>query len=287
MILVVGATGELGGAVTRLLLAQRRPVRALVRPRSPQEPLRQAGAEVVLGDLKDRASLDAACQGAETVITTANSARRGGEDNPQTVDLEGNRNLIDAAKAAGVKQFIFVSAQIADPNSPVPFLAAKGKAEEYLRTSGVPYTIVAPNAFMEVWPALLVGVPAVAGQPVTLVGEGCRRHSFISAGDVANFIVAAVGHPAALNKRLVLGGPEPLSFRDAVVVYERTLGRSIPVRSVRPGEPLPGVPETAWGIAAGLEMYDSPVDMTDTARTFGVRLTPFQEVVSRELAPRS
>ena len=102
MILVAGATGELGGAVARLLLAQGKAVRTLARPGSGHEPLRQAGAQVVLGDLKDRASLDAACRGVETVITTANSARRGGEDNPQTVDLEGNRNLIDAAKAAGV-----------------------------------------------------------------------------------------------------------------------------------------------------------------------------------------
>ncbi len=90
-----------------------------------------------------------------------------------------------------------------------------------------------------------------------------------------------------MNTRLVLGGPEPLSFRDAVAVYERVLGRSIPVRSVRPGEPLPGVPEAVWGIAAGFERYDSPVDMSETARTFGVRLTPFEEVVRRELARHS
>jgi uncharacterized protein YbjT (DUF2867 family) len=287
MILIVGATGELGGTVTRKLLSQGRTVRVLARPNSDHESLRKAGAEIVLGDLKDRASLDAACRGIETVITTANSARRGGDDNPQTVDLEGNRRLIDAAKAAGVAQFIFISAMAADANSPVPFLKAKGQAEEYLRASGVPFTIVAPNAFMEVWPVMLVGAPARAGQPVTLVGEGRRRHSFISAADVANFIIAAIGNPHAMGKRLILGGPEPLSFRDTVTIYERALGRSIPVRSVAPGQPIPGVPEAAWGIAAGLEMYDSPIDMTDTARTFGVRLTPLTDVVNRELGRQS
>ncbi len=111
VILLVGATGDLGGAVTRLLLAQRRAVRALVRPRSPEGPLRQAGAEVVLGDLKDRPALEAACQGAETLITTANSARRGGEDTPQTVDLEGNRQLIEAAQAAGRARQTYLGAQ--------------------------------------------------------------------------------------------------------------------------------------------------------------------------------
>src|SRR5947207_5030814 len=151
MILVVGATGNLGGVVTRMLLAQGQPVRILARSRSNYQPLADAGAQVVLGDLKQRGSLDPACEGVETVITTANSAARGGEDNPQTVDLEGNRHLIDAALAAGVNQFIFVSVLTADPNSPVPFIQAKGKTEDTLRESGLPYTIIAPNAFMEIW----------------------------------------------------------------------------------------------------------------------------------------
>jgi NADH dehydrogenase len=282
MILVAGATGDLGGAIVRRLLADGKPVRALVRSADRGEPLRRAGAEVAIGDLKDSSSLAAACRGVDTVITTANSARRGGDDTPQSVDAEGNRNLIDAATAAGVGQFIFVSALGASPASPVPFLAAKGRTEEYLRASGLPYTIVSPTAFMEVWTSRLVGAPARAGRPVTLVGDGRRRHSFISAADVASFVVAAVGHPAASNAHLVIGGPEAISFRDVVAIYERVLGRTIEVRSVAPGEPIPGVPEPVWGIAASFDTYDSIIDMTETARTFGVRPTPLEEVVRRE-----
>ena len=222
MILVAGATGNLGSAITQMLLAQGHTVRILARPGSNFRPLVDAGARVVMGDLKDRPSLDEACTGVETVITTANSAQRGGDDNPQTVDLNGNRNLIDAAKAASVGQFIFMSAGMtADPNSPVPFVAAKGKTEQVLSASGMTYTIMAPEAFMEVWLTLIVGLPAMQGQPVTVVGSGERKHSFISAGDVARFTVAAIGHPAALNRRVVLGGPEALSFRDVVAIYAR------------------------------------------------------------------
>src|SRR5690348_326106 len=123
MILVVGATGSLGGSIVRGLLEQGQQVRALVRTAPDAEVLTDLGAEPAMGDLKDRASLDAACQGIETVITTANSARRGGEDNPETVEDKGNRQLIDAAEAAGVDQFVFVSALGASPSSPVPFLA--------------------------------------------------------------------------------------------------------------------------------------------------------------------
>jgi NADH dehydrogenase len=281
MILVVGATGNLGGAVTRMLLPQGQPIRILARSQSNYQPLAEAGAQIVLGDLKQRGSLDAACQGADTVITTANSAARGGEDNVQTVDLEGNRNLIDAAKAAGIRQFIFVLVLGADPNSPVPCIQAKGKTEDALRESGIPYTILAPNGYMEVIVAGIVGMPALMGQPVTIVGGGRRKHSFISVGDVAAFILAAIGNPAAINQKLLLGGPQPLSFRDAVAIYERVLGHRIQVRSVAPGEPVPGLPQMVAQLLAGLDTYDSPIDMTETARTFGIQLTPLEEVVRR------
>lgn len=281
MILVVGATGHLGGAVTWMLLTQSRPVRILAREQSDYQPLEDAGARVVLGDLKQRDSLDAACQGANTLITTANSTARGGEDTVQTVDLEGNRNLIDAAKAAGIGHFIFVSALGADPNSANPFLQAKGKTEDYLRATGIPYTIIAPNGYMEVMVGAVVGMPAMMGRPVTIVGGGRRKHSFISAGDVAAFILAAIGNAAAINQKLLLGGPEPLSFRDAVAIYERVLGHRIPVNSVAPGEPVPGLPAVIADVLAGLDTYDSPVDMTETARTFGIQLTPLEEVARR------
>jgi len=285
MILVVGATGNLGGAVTRMLLAQGQPVRILARSQSNYQPLVEAGAQVVLGDLKEPGSLDAACEGVNTVITTANSAARGGEDTVQTVDLEGNRNLIDAAKAAGVKQFIFVSVLTADPKSPVPFLQAKGKTEDTLRASGIPYTILAPNGYLEVMIGGVVGMPAMMGQPVTIVGGGRRKHSFISAGDVAAFMLATIDNPAAINQKLLLGGPHPLSFRDAVAIYERVLGHQIQVRSVAPGEPVPGLPQMVAQLLAGLDTYDSPIEMTETARTFGIQLTPLEEVARR--APTS
>jgi NADH dehydrogenase len=281
MILVVGATGNLGGEVTRTLLRQNAPVRILARPQSNYQLLVDAGAQVALADLKDRKSLDVACRDADVVITTANSASRGGDDNAQTVDWEGNCNLIDAAKAAGVKQFIFVSASVADPNSPNPILQAKGKAEAHLRSSGIPYTIIAPHFYMEISIAMLVGLPAMRAQSVTLVGEGRRKHSFISMGDVAAFILSSIDNPAAVNQRLLLAGPQPLSFRDAVAVYERVLARPITIKSVAPGEPVPGLPETALPMFAALDTFDWPVDTTETARNFGIPLTSLEEIVRR------
>lgn len=293
MVLIVGASGRLGGTVTRLLLARAAPVRILLRRDSPAEQLAAqglatsprdliaAGAQPVYGDLKDRASLDTACQGVEAVITTANSALRGGADSPQTVDWEGNRSLIDAALAAGVGQFIFVSAQIADAASPVPFLQAKGKTEEYLRESGVPYTIIAPAAFMDVWIAMVVGMPAVAGLPVLVAGAGERKHSFIAQHDVARFVVASLGHEHAINRRLVIGGPDALSFRDAARAFARVLGRDVPVESVQPGEPVLHLPEAMSRMLPGFEIGDTAVDTSDLAKAFGVELTTLDDFARR------
>jgi NADH dehydrogenase len=288
MILVAGATGQLGGLITRRLLEQGQSVRILVRPHSSYQSLTQAGARAVLGDLKERTSLTAACEGIETVITTANSALRGGEDNTETVDWQGNRNLIDAAQTAGVKQFIFISALGVDVNSPVPMFQAKARSEACLRSSGMPYTILAPGVFMEVWFPMMIGRAVQSGQGVAIIGQGRSKHSFISVADVVAFTLAAINHPAAINQHVPLGGPESTSWRDVIAACERVLGRSINVESLPPGAAIPGLPEPLGGMVGmmmtGLEMSDTAFDMTETARTFGVKQITVEEVVRQLFA---
>jgi NADH dehydrogenase len=293
MILVVGATGLMGGMIARRLLEQRREVRILVRPGAEYRVLVEAGARPVEGDLKVPASLVPACAGVDTLITTATAGSRGGADTPLTVDLEGNRHLIDAARAAGVGQFIFVSTIAADAASPIPLLRAKAESETYLRESELPFTILAAATLVDVLLPLVVGGPAQAGQPVTLVGEGRRHHSFVAAQDVAAFAVASIARPAALGQRVVVGGPQALSLRDVVATYARVLGRRLPVETIAPGEllpnlpPVPGLAEVASGMLAALETFDSEIEMADVARTFGVPLTTLEEIVRRTVSAPS
>lgn len=285
MILVVGATGILGGRITRRLLEQRRDVCILVRPASEYQDLERAGAAVRFGDLRDARSLEAALEGVEVVVTTANSVLRSGADTLQGVDVEGNRNLIDAARSAGARQFVFVSALGASLDHPLPFMQAKAMTEEYLRASRVPYTILAPNVFMEGWIGMIVGMPLESGQPVTLVREGRRRHSFVSMEDVAAVTVAAVGNPAAENQYIPVAGPVAASWRDIVDSCSRTLGREVPVRWVDSGDSLPGLPEQVSQLMASFELYDTEVDTSEIAQRFGVALTPVEAFVRRAFAP--
>jgi uncharacterized protein YbjT (DUF2867 family) len=279
MNLVVGSTGLLGGMIARRLLAKGAPLRVLARSGATELD----GAEAVRGDLKDRASLDAACRGVSTVITSANSAQRGGDDNVSTVDIEGNLSLIDAARQAGVRRFIFVSAAAVDEASPVPLFAAKARAERHLRESGVEWTVIAPHVFMDVWFPMIIGAALAAGQPVPLVGGGQRRHSFIAVDDVAAFAVAAVDNPAAANRRLVLGGPAALSWSEIVALTSSILGRPVASVTIPPGAPIPTLPppvdQLIGNMAAGLEQQDVIFDTTALAREFGVTLTTAETVL--------
>lgn len=290
MILVVGATGTLGGRITRRLLAQGKDVQILVRENSPSAELAQmgmatsaeslvaAGAEQVTGDLTDRASLDAACAGVEAVITTATTNKRGGD--PEAVDLQGTRSLIDAARDAGVSHVIYTSAYGAAAGHDNPTLHIKGTCEEALVASGLTWTILRPALLYEVLVAMVIGIPVQAGQPVTLVGEGQRRHSYISEADVAAFAVAAVDNPAGQNARLDIGGPSH-SWRELLEAAGRALGRELPVRFVAAGDELPLLDPGIANWLAMFETYDDFIDMGNLPKQLGVELTPLPTVMEQ------
>jgi uncharacterized protein YbjT (DUF2867 family) len=294
MILVVGATGILGGMIAAKLLAQGKQVRILVRHDSPSdamaqqgmatsaETLIQAGAQPVYGDLRDRASLDQACQGIETVITTANTALR--EFDVEEVDRKGTQSLIDAARAAGVNHFIYTSANGSDVRSPNPLLAVKAACEQYLKDSGMNYTITLPGTFMEIWIGMVVGGPLRAQQPVTLVGKGDHAHSFVAIEDVANFTVAAVDNPAAYNQEILIGGPASHTWSEVVDIVGNVLGMPLPVNYVGFEDPLP-LPPGADQLMRGMETYESYADMSETAPKYGVTLTPLDAFARRFFAP--
>src|SRR5262245_14673683 len=138
MNLIVGATGILGSEICRLLAENRQPVRALVRSTSNPDKVAQLKAleaEVIIGDLKDRRSLDAACRGVTAVISTASStlSRQEG-DSIESVDRQGQVNLVDAASAAGVKHFVLISFPNVDIDFPLQ--RAKRAVEDRLQRSG-------------------------------------------------------------------------------------------------------------------------------------------------------
>lgn len=271
MILVVGASGDLGSQITDRLVQRGDRVRVLSRHgAAPTDPW--PGAETVLGDLKDPATLRAACDGVRTVVTTASATTRGAPDTIESVDLAGNLNLIEASEAAGVQRFIFVSALGAAPEHPMPLLRAKGLSEQRLRASGMDWTILQPDVFMDRLIPMVVGLPALSNSTVTLIGHGRREHSFVAVRDVAAYAVAVVQHPEAHRRTIRVGGPRPLTWDDVVEAFEHQLGRRVPVRKVAAGEPT-DLPDFVAQLLTALDGYDSPIDMTESNATYGIEPT--------------
>jgi uncharacterized protein YbjT (DUF2867 family) len=229
MILVVGATGVLGSEVCRRLAEQKRPVRGLVRATSDaahKAALQGWGVELVEGDLKDEASLVRACQGVTAVISTASStlSRQAG-DSIQTVDLEGQSRLVDVAKAAGVRHFVFTSMPVLRAEGAFPLQEAKRAVEKRIQESGMAYTVLQLNWFMEVWLHPAVGFDA-ANAKARIFGSGEGKLGWIAIPDVVELVVQSLDNPFARNKVLECGGPEGLSLRDVVKIFEEEGGRT-------------------------------------------------------------
>jgi uncharacterized protein YbjT (DUF2867 family) len=232
--LVVGATGLVGREVCRLLAERGRPVRALVRSSSDPDKvaeLRELGAELVQGDLKDPASLVSACAGAETVFSTATSTiSRGEGDTIESVDRQGQLDLVDAAESAGVGRFVFVSFTEMDPDSPLQ--RAKRAVEQRAHASSMTATILRPTYFTEVWLSPAVGFDAANAQ-AQIFGSGENPLSWVSLRDVARTTVEAPAESAVIE----FGGPEALSQLEVVEIFEQETGRSFALQHV-PAEVL-------------------------------------------------
>jgi NADH dehydrogenase len=234
MILVAGSTGVLGTEICRRLRRHGNEVRALVRTTSAADAvaqLRQLGCQIATGDLKDRASLDVACRNATAVITTVTAITRAKPgDSLEATDGAGTMALVDAAKKASVKQFVFVSFDTKGvPDAPL--VQAKANAEEHLKRSGVTYTILQPSLFMESWLGpMLFADPAVGTARV--YGDGSARFHYVTVGDVAEVAVQCLDNPAARNAAIPFGGPEAVSQRDAVKAFEEAFRKPFTVTEV-------------------------------------------------------
>jgi NADH dehydrogenase len=292
MNLVSGATGTLGSEICRQLAAADKPVRGLVRVTSDPakvDALKGYGVALVEGDLKDRASLDGACQGVTAVISTASSTKSRQEgDSIETVDLQGQLNLVDAAKAAGVKHFLFISYRCDEPITECPLSVAKRAVERRVKESGMAYTILRGNFFMEAWlsPRLGFDYPNAKAR---IYGSGRNKNSWVSFHNVAQFAVTSLDHPAAHNATIDVGGPDALSPLEVIKIFEEVGGREFTVEHV-PEETLKAQKASASGslqesFPALMLAYAGgwPMNMQETQKAFPIRLTSVREYAQRVL----
>jgi uncharacterized protein YbjT (DUF2867 family) len=234
MIFIAGATGFLGGEICRRLVEGGASVRGLVRSSSDQTTvarLRAIGVETVVGDVRDRDSLDAACRDVRTIVstvTTTRSCQPG--DSIEATDEAGQLALVEAARDARVERFVYVSysANLTDDG---PLTHAKRAVESRLRESGMSYAILRPSYFMQVWLSPHLGFD-FKNRKARVYGSGEPRISFISLGDVAAFAVRAVQTPDVASTTIELGGPDAVSPIEAVRIFEELGGAPFEVEHV-------------------------------------------------------
>jgi len=226
MILVTGASGYLGSHITRRLAEAGQAVRALVRSRAWAEAEgRLAGLNVewVEGDVTRPETLRDAVQGAEAVIHTAAIAIEKGGRRYEDINYQGTVNVVDAAKAADVKRFIYISQLGADSKLPYRFLASKGKAQEHVAASGLAWTALRPsvmwgpedefaNSFARLIPLTPIFFP--------IIGDGQARFQPVWVEDVVTAVVKSLDDASTIGQAFDLGGPEVLTILD---IERRTL----------------------------------------------------------------
>jgi uncharacterized protein YbjT (DUF2867 family) len=289
MILVAGASSRPGQKLIPILVQKGYRVRALTRDPRKLEYAHSLGVEVIEGDIRHFDTLLRACEGTQAVISSVVAATTMGSNNIHTVDAAGNRWLMDAAKSSGVGHFVFVSAYRAASNHPADLLRIKYQTEEYLKTMGMHYTILRPTALMETWCAR-IGSLVMDGREITIFGNGKNPINFISAEDVARFIIFALEDPRLRNQTLTIGGPQNLTFDEVISMYERLLSKNgnkkyIPAFWMKLMSvlyaPFDETKSRFMAMRHELATSDWQVDMNEMVKRYPINLTRLDEWISR------
>jgi uncharacterized protein YbjT (DUF2867 family) len=268
MILITGATGTVGreviGELQRLGATG---VRALVRDPARASFIREAGFETVEGDFDKPETLDTALEGVERALLLT-------PPSPHTVAQHAA--FVEAAKRAGVRRVVKLSAVGADSSAPEGFGKWHGQSEELLKSSGLGWTILRPNFFMQ---NLLGQAGAIAAQGAIYQPVGDARASFIDARDIAAVAARTLTDEGHEGETYVLTGPEALSYTDVAAKLSEATGRPVAYVAITPeqfreGALAQGLPE--WLVSALERLNELAVsgdaeEVTEDVRRVGGR----------------
>ncbi|MFE2260102.1 NmrA/HSCARG family protein [Streptomyces cyaneofuscatus] len=220
IILVLGGTGNQGGATARELLSRGWSVRALVRdPDKPEaQALKELGAVLVRGDLEDVASLRAAAEGVYGIFSVQALAYE-----PETLaaEVRHGKAIADVAKEAGVTHFVYSSVGGAERETGIDHFESKAEIERHIKALGLPATILRPVFFMN----NLLHFADVEGERVmSLPVKPDKPMQFIASDDIGVFAADAFDRPAEfIGREIELAGDE-ITFPQVAEVYERITG---------------------------------------------------------------
>ena len=221
LIVVCGATGSQGGAVTRSLLDRGFRVRGPTR--NPQKPEAQGvaeqGAEVVQGDMEDRSDMDRVLDGAYGIFSVQNFWETGYDG-----EVQQGKTVADAAKAAGVEHFVYSTVGSAHRQTGIPHFESKWEVEEHVRQIGLPYTILRPVFFMQNWEWMREHVlGGTLAQPL----DPDKPFQQVAVEDVGAFAAIAFEHPDEwIGREVDLAGDEQ-TMPEIAETFAKVAGKEI------------------------------------------------------------
>jgi uncharacterized protein YbjT (DUF2867 family) len=292
IVLVAGGTGFIGSHIVRNLLGRRHQV--VVMSRNPSTARLPAGVQVRRADVRDAASLEQAMAGVDVVVAAVQFPNHPVE-NPRrgytymAIDGEGTERLAAAARAAGVKRFVYLSGAGTRPGQTAPWFLAKLRAEAAVRQSGVPYTIFRPSWVYGPEDRSLNKFVAFARYLpfIPVIGNGQTRVQPVFVGDLAEAVAASVDTPGAAGQVYELGGPQTLTMDEIIRTMLQAMGRRKPLvhhpawfmKLVTAPMLLLPVPPLSPS-AVDFVLMEEPVDNTAVSRDFGLTLTPLAKGLS-------
>jgi uncharacterized protein YbjT (DUF2867 family) len=297
VILVTGGTGFVGPKVVHTLRERDLAVRCLVRKPSAEaaKPLAAWGCELVQGDITDAASLRRAIEGCDVVVHLI-AIRQGSREKFERVMEQGVSDLVGAAKEAGVRRFVLMSAlgTTAETKDLVPYYHAKWENEQAVAASGLEHVIFRPSFIFGREGGILPTFKRLARlAPVTpIIGSGEQRIQPIWIDDVAAYFAEGVERADAPGRTFELGGPDAVTWNEFWERLKKALGQRRPSIHVPVGlmrvnalitERLPGDIPLTRDLLTMLELGDNTVSNDDAVRTFGLPLVPLDEQIRRAL----
>jgi len=230
MILVTGGTGFVGGHLLRRLRKDGLSVRVLARNSDRERALIDLGVEVVRGDIADKNALEKAVEGIERVIHLVGIIQEAPGATFRAVHVDGTRNVLGAARKAGVLHFFYQSALGTRPGAKSEYHRTKWEAEELVRQSGIPHTVLRPSLIYGPGDSFTLRLSDILRRaPVMpVIGSGKSKVQPIYIDDVVSCMVKAVTSDAFLNEIYEIGGPEQLTYEEVTTAIAEAIGLKRP-----------------------------------------------------------
>ncbi|MBE0522395.1 MAG: complex I NDUFA9 subunit family protein [Candidatus Methanoperedenaceae archaeon] len=225
MILVTGGTGFVGSHLVKRLASENLKVKCIVRRTSNIERLKQLGIETVIGDINDRKSLEMALEGVDRVIHLIGIIVERKSASFEIIHTQGTRNLVEACREAGVRQFIYISAIGARENARSRYHKTKWEAEQEVINSGIEYVIFRPSIMVGKGGEFITMLSKIVRDaPVVPVIGGDSRVQPIYVGNTVDCITKSLTDPEITNRIFEICGPQQITYREVFHTIMEVLG---------------------------------------------------------------